>query len=424
MGKESIRFIHASDFHLERAMHDLLDIPDHLKHGLVEAPWKAAEAVFEHAVVEQVDFVLLTGDLLNPIATGANGPAFLLDQFEQLAKHKIAVYWAGGQVDDPDRWPEAVSLPSNVHFFSKRQIEPVTFRRNGTPLALLLGRSSDGRESIRAAEYAHEPEDLFVIAIGHGTADVESLSGEKVDYWALGGGHQREVLQGQSPSIRYAGTPQGRGLEELGAHGFYLLEVDTDRNVQGHAVDVDLFRYALQVIDSSDLQGRDLRSLLAKRINKLQAESSGRHLLIQWQIGMDLEQASVVGPAAVEELLQWLRREFGHGTPSAWTLDIEILPPSQLPQKWSEEDTILGDFLRTAGAHRKSGGRDLNLKPHVDAETPASSIWQSCLLAGTPAEQTSLLENAALLGVDLLRGHQVDLVASTRRFGSLPNSNS
>ncbi len=74
MGKESFRFVHASDFHLERAMQGLLDVPDHLRNGLVEAAWKATEAIFEHAMVEQVDFMLLTGDLLNPVATGAMGP--------------------------------------------------------------------------------------------------------------------------------------------------------------------------------------------------------------------------------------------------------------------------------------------------------------------------------------------------------------
>ena len=75
MGKESIRFIHAADFHLERPMQDLLDLPEHLKSLLVDAPWKAVENLFEMAVVENVDFVLLAGDLLNPVSCGAVGPA-------------------------------------------------------------------------------------------------------------------------------------------------------------------------------------------------------------------------------------------------------------------------------------------------------------------------------------------------------------
>ena len=84
MAKESFRFIHASDFHLEKPLQDIFDLPDHLKKVLVEAPWKAAEAVFEHAVVENVDFVVLAGDVLHPLTSGAQGVAFLLDQFQTL----------------------------------------------------------------------------------------------------------------------------------------------------------------------------------------------------------------------------------------------------------------------------------------------------------------------------------------------------
>jgi DNA repair protein SbcD/Mre11 len=423
MGKESFRFIHASDFHLERPLLDLPDLPDHLRTSLIDAPWKAAESIFEQAVVDNVDFILLCGDLLNPIATGAAGPAFVLDHFEELNRHKIAVYWAGGQVDDPERWPEAVALPANVHLFSKRQVEQVSFRRNGLPVATIVGRSCDGRESVRGAEYRTEPDDNFVIALGHGLADAETLVGERVDYWALGGNHQRQVIQSESPQIRYCGAPQGRALDEPGAHGFYSVEVDAQRNVQVHAVDCDTFRYSDQVVDAEDLAlGRDLRQLLAKRINKLQSDAAGRHTLVRWRIQMDLENASMVGPSVLEELLQWLRREFGHGQPCVWSTEIEVLPPKSLPKKWQEEDTILGDFLRTSNNHRKNASKDLNLKPLVDAETPGSSFWQATLSPVDAAQQAAMLERATLLGVDMLRGHQFDLLATTRRFGGIPNN--
>ena len=148
MGKESFRFLHAGDFHLEKPMQDLTDIPEHLKGALVDAPWKSAEALFETALIESVDFVLLSGDLLNPISSGASGPAFLLEQFERLAQRNIPVYWAGGTVDDPERWPEAVPLPPNVHYFSRKDIESIVFRRNGTPLATIISRSKIGRAHV------------------------------------------------------------------------------------------------------------------------------------------------------------------------------------------------------------------------------------------------------------------------------------
>lgn len=418
MAKESFRFIHASDFHLERPLQDILDLPENLRKTLVEAPWKAAEAIFEHAVVENVDFVVLAGDLVNPATTGAQGIAFLLNHFDALRERGIQVYWTGGVVDDVERWPEAVGFPDNVHLFSKREVETFVFRRHQTPLANIIGRSVDNNETVRAAEYANEPDDNFVVAVAHGRADSESLAAERVDYWALGGKHQAEIVQTDEPAIRYCGSPQARSLAEPGGHGFVLVDVDAQRNLQIHSIEIDLVRYSVQEIDAEDVAlGRDLRQLLAKRVARLQSEAAGRHLLVKWRVHMDLENAAIVGPSALEDLLGWLRREFGHGQPACWSTDIEILPPKELPAKWKEEDTILGDFLRTAATHRKDHGKQLNLKPIIDTETPASNLWQTALTPSDSATQAATLERATLLGVDLLRGHQVELLASTRRFG-------
>ncbi|MFM7975522.1 MAG: exonuclease SbcCD subunit D [Pirellula sp.] len=418
MGKESIRFLHAGDFHLERPMQDLTDIPEHLKAALVDAPWKAAEAVFESAIVENVDFVLLTGDLLNPISTGASGPAFLLDQFERLAQRNILVYWAGGSVDEPDRWPEAVSLPSNVHYFSKKEVESVVFRRNGSALATILGRSSDGRESIRSAEYQCDADGTYVIALAHGNADRDSLLSERIDFWAIGNDHNRKTLHGEAPHMRVCGTTQGRGFSEEGAHGFWTVEVDGTHDAQITTTDVDHFRYITQTLDVEDLaMGRDMRELMSKRISRLQSEHGTRHLIVRWRVELDLENAAMVGPEAIDEILGWLRREYSHGACSVWSTEIEILSPKSYPSKWQEEDTILGDFLRTSQEHRKSLGQHLNLKPLLESETLGTTAWQQLLIDDTPSVTGSALDRATLLGVDMLRGHKVDLIAPTRRFG-------
>ncbi len=109
-------------------------------------------------------------------------------------------------------------------------------------------------------------------------------------------------------------------MDEQGAHGCYLVEVGSNRKTQVHAIDVDAFRYRDETIDADDMAiGRDLRQLMTKLINRLQAEANGRHVLVRWHIQMDLENASVVGPAALEELIVWLRREFGYGAPATWS---------------------------------------------------------------------------------------------------------
>jgi hypothetical protein len=59
------------------------------------------------------------------------------------------------------------------------------------------------------------------------------------------------------------------------------------------------------------------------------------------------------------------------------------------------------------------------LKPLVDGETPGGAHWAAALLPADPTAQLAMLERSTLLGVDMLRGHQIDLVAPTRRFGGL-----
>ena len=47
------------------------------------------------------------------------------------------------------------------------------------------------------------------------------------------------------------------------------------------------------------------------------------------------------------ELLEWLRIEHGLSSPIVWTVGIELDPQNALPESLYEQETILGDFLRT-----------------------------------------------------------------------------
>ena len=83
---EAVKFIHASDFHLDQSMRGLAELPTHLKTVLANAPYNAAEKVFDLAIAERVDFVLLAGDLYDMDKSGPRAPAFLLSQFNRLAE--------------------------------------------------------------------------------------------------------------------------------------------------------------------------------------------------------------------------------------------------------------------------------------------------------------------------------------------------
>ena len=47
---ESVKFIHASDFHLDEPMKGLAELPPHLKSVIANAPYQAARRVFDLAI--------------------------------------------------------------------------------------------------------------------------------------------------------------------------------------------------------------------------------------------------------------------------------------------------------------------------------------------------------------------------------------
>ena len=79
MPGESFRFIHASDFHLEKPLGDLDALPSHLQQSMAMAPIAAAKRVLEAALLDNIDFVVLCGDLLSPQTSGPHGMSMLLD---------------------------------------------------------------------------------------------------------------------------------------------------------------------------------------------------------------------------------------------------------------------------------------------------------------------------------------------------------
>ena len=61
----SFRFVHASNLALDRTCFAVGDLPPDLRSDLISAPFLAAERVFDVAVRERVDFVLLAGGLFH-----------------------------------------------------------------------------------------------------------------------------------------------------------------------------------------------------------------------------------------------------------------------------------------------------------------------------------------------------------------------
>ncbi|HUT13501.1 MAG TPA: DNA repair exonuclease [Thermoguttaceae bacterium] len=407
MSQRPFCFVHASDFHLELPPMGLAEVPDHLRELFIESAYWAAERVFETVLSEEAEFLVLAGDLLHPNHTGPRGPLFLVEQFHRLAERKIPVYWAGGTVDPPDAWPSAVSLPENVHIFPRGRIEEFLHERDGTPLARLMGVSRDRPQSIRAADFEPDPGGLFSIAVAHGAAETEALQARNVHYWALGSRHDRSTLLSSPHVAHYPGSPQGRRPEEHGTHGCTLVQVDQQRQARTSLIPTDVMRWLSErVVIDEETTREDLETLLRERMHTLVETTPAVDLLISWTIAGSGPMLNALRRGGLkDELLGWLRSEYGFGPPVAWSASLGVEFSAGLPPQWYEQETIRGDFLRAIRQLQMNAGEPIDLEPYVAEEHLAGTLGSLLTVADRPARDRVLSE-AALLGVDLLSGEE------------------
>ena len=403
-----LRFLHASDFHLDRPLGGVTEVPDHLRELFVDAPYRAARRVFDAALAEKVDFVVLSGDLLEPESAGPRGMLFLVEQFERLAASDIHVYWAAGQHDSFEHWPSSIRLPESVRLFARPRPEDFTATRDGRPIAFLTGLGNTRRHGVRAADFWPDKNGLFSIAVVHGEATAELLADRPIDYWALGSSHSRNTLFTTPHVAHYPGSPQGRLPGEVGPHGATLVVADDERQVGLTSISTDVVRWQQQriVVDPATTRER-LEQLLENRAQEISL-ASGVDLLVTWTVaGTGPLITSLRHGRTATDLLARLRHDFGHRTLSVWSISLNVESPASFPENWLEQDSLRGEFLRTVRNLESAPDADvlatLHLGDFLNEKQRAGELAAAASLED-PHRRGRILRQAALLGADLMSG--------------------
>ncbi|MEX2185813.1 MAG: hypothetical protein WD875_03420, partial [Pirellulales bacterium] len=394
---------------------------------LVDAGYRAALAVFDTAIDRQVDFVALTGDLVDPRAAGPRGVAMLLGQFERLDDAGIAVYWLSGDIDAADRWPEAVELPANVHRIDAGRGECLLHWRGGVSIARLgplgaLPRRSRGENAAALTSISTDGGDPFTIALARGTPRL-SAGEAPFDYLALGGEGERHILHSGAPWVVQAGSPQGRSIRQCGAHGCTLVEVDSAGHVRVALRTTDVVRWREEQLSLDDCQSRARwETLLRDRLAVVAAEAGDRAVLLRLKL---LAGSSRIGRSERERLaadmLAWLRETYAVEPQSIWTVAIDHEPAAfDALDESEEQETILGEFLRTVDAVRGDADADADTAFDWSAYVGATALDDDLLRRLAPRtseERERLLRHVAELGRELLSGESTAATASLRPAG-------
>ncbi len=400
---QSFRFIHASDLHIDRPPGGLVEVPDSLRTSLVDAPYRAAERVFDAALKERVDFVLLAGDVLDPLSSGPRGLVFLSDQFQRLAAQAIRVYWAGGRSDDFERWADAWPLGDNVLRFPAHHVQRVVHSRDGQPLVQILGASSQQHTKIRTADFHTDDSELLSVAVAYGLADAEVLARQVVSYWALGGEHDRRTLLSGPITAHYCGTTQGRRPEESGPRGCTLVQVDESARIRTSFIPTDAVRYQQERVTVNDsTTSEQLQQIVCERMGELGGDPFGPDLLIHWTIVGSRPLAAQLRRGKLSaEMTTRLRADYQATRPAAWTVAVEPDTAAAMPDDLYQQDTVLGEFLRTVQQYVEHPEEELSLEPYLAQRHLAGSLGAAVAFDGPAARRCALAE-VARLGAELL----------------------
>ena len=312
----SLRFFHAADIHLDSPLTGLASIAGSVAERIRSAPRAAFEALVERVIHDQVDFLVIAGDLYDGTWRDYKTGLFFAEQMGRLNQAGIPVFVLHGNHDAESQITKPLALPDNVQVFGTRKAQ--TFQLK-TPDVALHGHSFREKSVTEnlVLNYPAPVEGVFNIGVLHtalggmgahanyAPCSLPELVAKGYDYWALGHVHQAQVLN-ERPHVVFPGNLQGRHVRESGPKGACLVTVEEgqvvdvasltfdvvrwavlDVNVEaaGSTVDViDLMRQALaQGVASADgrllsarivLQGRtELHSQLVTDVDNLTAEA-------------------------------------------------------------------------------------------------------------------------------------------------------
>lgn len=235
-----MKFIHAADLHLDSPFRGLANskMPTALLQRMQQSTFEAATRVFDAAINNQVDFVLLVGDLFDRAEQSINAKYFLNQQLNRLNDAKIPVIISFGNHDYFAGDVNQLGFPENVFVFSNEVTTTKLTLKDGNVVAISGFSFANQWVSERMiANYpAADPQVDWNIGMLHGSAEgihstegtyapfsLAELNSKNYDYWALGHIHQRQSLDDQHV-INYPGNTQGRHINEYGSKGCLLVE--------------------------------------------------------------------------------------------------------------------------------------------------------------------------------------------------------
>lgn len=245
--KQQVKFLHTADFHLGSSFRGLRALSETWARRLLSAIADSFNKVIDIAIDQEVDFVVIAGDVFDGTQTSYADYLCFQNGLERLHEEGIDAYISCGNHDPLSSWQKDFSqLPANTILFPSDKPGFFVFEKNGHALVTLCGRSyatknwpaeediSEGISRTQAQE-ATGIETPFAIGVihsgftldrGYSPTDPAKLMRADMDYWALGHIHEPYKYPSEDPSIVFPGCIQGRDINEQDEKGVFVVTLE------------------------------------------------------------------------------------------------------------------------------------------------------------------------------------------------------
>ena len=226
-----MRILHSADLHLDAPFAGrTAEEAEYLRRELLAVPGKLADI----CVSRRCDMVLLAGDLFD----GAYSRESCRMLYAALERMAVPVFVSPGNHDhcgmespwEREKWPE------NVHIFTKERLESVTgpgldcrvygagYQSMDCP-GLLEGFRAAGDETYHIGLLHADPTQA---ATPYCPLTREQIRMSGLHYLALGHVHKSGSFTEGKTLCAWPGCPMGRGYDETGEKGGFVVELDED----------------------------------------------------------------------------------------------------------------------------------------------------------------------------------------------------
>jgi len=285
-------------------------------------------------LAEQVDALLIAGDLYDGDQTSMKTARFLASELGRLAKAGIRTFIIRGNHDALSKVTRELVLPDLVKLFGGRAEHVLIERGAGEKPVAIHGLSfanPTAPESL-LPKYRQAVPDAINIGIMHTSlggapghdpyapCSPAELQATGFDYWALGHIHKRAVVTGSS-TIVMPGMPQGRDINEDGPKSVTLVSIADDGTVSLEEKQTALAEFARVTIDAGGLDDWSALALaLGDALKQARVNSKAQELVVRlalsgetplaWRMRRDTdllmaeaeERATQIGATWIEKL--------------------------------------------------------------------------------------------------------------------------